>query len=150
MEIFPFHKQETNYTCGAASMRMALAFCKIKKSEKQITKLLGTNKTRGTLDKSFPIVAENFKLNYISMRNAEINDMKKYNNNGFVIIVCYFCPLENSYHYSVIKSIGTKYIYFYDPYFGKKHYYPLSIFKKIWKSDPKYDKEKRWFFAIKK
>ena len=43
---FPFHKQETNYTCGSAAMRMALESAGIKKSEKQVEKLLSTNKIR--------------------------------------------------------------------------------------------------------
>jgi len=39
-----YYKQETNYTCGAAAMRMALEFFGIKKTEKRIAKLLSTNK----------------------------------------------------------------------------------------------------------
>ena len=150
MAQFSFHKQETKYTCGAASMRMALTFCNIKKSEKQVAKLLRTNKVRGTWHKSFPIVAEKFRLNHISMRNAKINDLKEYQKNGYAVIICYFYPSEKVDHYSLLKNIDAKYIYFLDPFFGEEHKYLLSYFKKIWKSDPKYDNEKCWFFAIKK
>ena len=82
MARFPFHKQETKYTCGAAAMRMALEFCDIKKSEKQVAKLISTNKVRGTWHKNFAIVAEKFKLNYIAMRNATIDDLKEYQKKG--------------------------------------------------------------------
>ncbi|MEK6793052.1 MAG: cysteine peptidase family C39 domain-containing protein [Nanoarchaeota archaeon] len=146
---FPFHKQETKYTCGAAAMRMALEVCGIKKSEKQVAKLLTTNKVRGTWHKNFPIIAEKFKLNYISMRNATINDLREYKKNNYILIVCYFYPPEKVDHYSILKKINNNHIYFWDPFFGDKHSYTLTYFNKIWKSDPKYDDEKRWFFAVK-
>ncbi|MDP3734009.1 MAG: C39 family peptidase [Nanoarchaeota archaeon] len=150
MAQIPFYKQETNYTCGAASMRMALEFCGIKKSEKQVAKLLGTNKVRGTWHKNFPIIAEKFRLNHMSMRKATINDLQEYQKKGFIIIICYFYPQEKFDHYSVLKRIDDKYIYFYDPFFGENHNYLLTYFKKIWKSDLQYDNEKCWFFAVKK
>ncbi|HLF53897.1 MAG TPA: cysteine peptidase family C39 domain-containing protein [Candidatus Nanoarchaeia archaeon] len=150
MAQFSFHKQEKDYTCGAASMKMALESCNIKKSEKQIVKLLRSGKSKGTWNKDFPIIAEKFKLNHLSMRNAAINDLKEYQKRGFTIIIGYFYPLEKFGHYAVLKKIDAKKIYLSDPYFGDKHSYALDYFKKIWKNDPKYDKEKRWFFAVKK
>jgi hypothetical protein len=73
-----------------------------------------------------------------------------YQKNGFAVILCYFYPPKKFGHYSVLKNIDKSRIRFYDPFFGAKHEYALTYFKKIWKSDPQYDKEKRWFFAVKK
>ena len=120
MQEIPFYKQETKYTCGPASMRMALEFCGIKKSEKQIAKLLKTNKIRGTWHKSFTSVAEKFKLNYIAFRNASISDLKQFQKNGFVIILCYFCKEEEFDHYSVLKKINRKNIYLCRSVFWRK------------------------------
>src|SRR3989344_6115816 len=117
MVEFPFYKQETKYTCGAAAMRMALEFCGIKKTENRVAKLLGTNKVRGTWHKSFPIVAEKFRLNHISMRDATIKDLREYRKKGYVIIICFFYPYEKFDHYILLKKIGKKYIYFFDPFF---------------------------------
>lgn len=147
---FSFHKQESKYTCGTASMRMALESVGIKKSEKQIKKLLGTNRVGGTWHRDFPRLAENYKLNYIAKRNSSINDLKEYQKKGFTIIVCYFYPEEKSGHYSILKKIDDKNIYLWDPWFGPKHRYSLDYFKKVWKINLKYDKEKCWFFAVKK
>lgn len=146
---FPFHKQEKKYTCGAASMRMVLEKVGVKKSEKQVEKLLRTNKIRGTWHKNFPRLVERYRLNYTCMRNATINDLKEYYQGGFTIILCYFISSEKVDHYSLLKKIDNKYIYLWDPWFGPEHKYSLSQFKKVWKSDPKYDNEKSWFFAIK-
>ena len=146
---FPFHKQETCYTCGAAATRMALEFVGIKKSERQVVKILGTNKIRGTWHRGFPIVAEKFKLIHVSMRNSKIEDLKRYQKDGFAVILCYFLPTEKVDHYSVLKNIDKKFIYFWDPWFGPDHKYSLKYFNNAWKSDPRYDNEKHWFFAIK-
>jgi len=147
---FNYHKQETKYTCGAASMRMALESIGIKKGEKQLVKLLRTNKIRGTRISSFPQLAEKFKLNYTVKRNATIQDLKRYQKEGYVIIVDYFFPKEKVDHYSILRKIDSNFIYFWDPWFGPEHKYNLSYFKKVWKCDLRYDPEKAWFIAIKK
>ena len=150
MGEFQYHKQETNYTCGAAAMRMALENCGVKRTENQIVKLLSTNKVRGTWIRSFPPVAERFKLCHVSMRNSSIEEIKHYIKLGYAVIVCYFYPPEKVDHYSVVKMIDDKYIYFWDPFFGESHRYTLTYFNRIWKSDPRYEDEKRWFFAVKR
>ena len=149
MKPFPFYKQETSWTCGAAAMRMVLEKIGIKKSEKQVIQILKTNKVRGTWHKDFPKVAEKYKLDYIVNRNASIQKLKKYQKEGYEIIICY-SPTPKSDHYAVLKKLTSKFIFFYDPWFGEEHKMELDHFLKKWKSDPKYEKEKQWFFAIKK
>ena len=149
MTDFPYYKQETVWTCGASVMRMALEKCEIKKSEKQVVKILKTNKIRGTWHKDFPRVAEKYKLNYVVKRNATIDDLKYFQKKGYTIIICYYYPSEKVDHYSILKSIDSENIYFYDPWFGENHKYSLKYFNRIWKSNPKYDNEKCWFFAVK-
>lgn len=148
--MFPYHKQETKYTCGAAVMRMALEFFGIVKSEKQVVRFLGTNKVRGTWLKDFPVVAERFGLNYFVSRNSSLSDLRKFLKDGFVVIVDFYVPKDKVGHFSVVKKIDSKYIYFWDPWFGPEHKYSLSYFKRIWKCDPKYEGYKSWFIALKK
>ena len=147
---FPFHKQETKYTCGAAAMRMALEFCGIKKSERQVVKLLGTNKVRGTWLKSFPLAAEKYKLKYVVNSNSSIQNLKKLQKEGYTIIICYYYPPKKVDHYSVLRKIDSENIYFWDPWYGPEHKYTLRYFRRIWKADPRYEKEKGWFIAMKK
>lgn len=147
---FPYYHQETKYTCGAAAMRMALEMVGIRRSEKQVGRLLGTNKVRGTWDKDFPKLAERYRLVYIVDRNASFQDLKEYHKKGFTIIISYRYPTEKMGHYSVLKKIGRKKIYFWDPLFGPNHYYSIYYFRRLWGSDQNYDREKRWFFALKK
>jgi ABC-type bacteriocin/lantibiotic exporter with double-glycine peptidase domain len=150
MEDFPFHKQETEWTCGSAVMRMALEQVGIKKSEKQVIKILGTNKVRGTWPREFPRVAEKYKLNYVVKRNASTDDLEYFQKRGYVVIICYYHPKESTDHYAILKSIDSENIYFYDPWFGHKHKYSLNYFNKFWRFDRKFSNGKRWFFAVKK
>ena len=146
---FPFYKQETVWTCGPAVMRMSLEKLGIKKSEKQLIKILKTNKIKGTSNKDFSRVAEQYKLNYIVKRNSTIEDLKYFSKKRYILIFCYYYPKEKIGHYSILKKIDYKFIYFYDPYFGKNHKYNLKYFNKIWKCNPKHDNEKHWFFGVK-
>ncbi len=145
--MIPFHKQETRWTCSAAAMRMALEACGIRKSEKQVVRLLKTNKIRGTWHENFPKVAEKYKLNYVVKRNSNIGDLKKFLKEKYFIIVNYYYPPQSVDHYSVIKSIDSKHIYFLDPWYGKNHKYAISEFRKLWHDT---EKEKCWLIAIKK
>ena len=145
-----FHRQETDYTCGAAAMRMALEACGIRKSEKELARLLGTNKVRGTWHRKLPELAEKLRLDYIVKKNSSLAELKKAQKNGYVVIICYFYPPEKVDHYSVLKNIGSKSIYFWDPWFGPKHKYGIRYFLKVWHSDPRFERKKRWFFAVRK
>ena len=145
---FAFYKQETKYTCGAASMRMALENVGIRKSEKAIVRLLGTSKRRGTRHDAYPRIAEKYKLNYVVHRNATIADLKEFHAKGFTVILCYHYAPEDIDHSAVLKDIDEDNVCLLDPWFGPDHKYPLPQFKEIWIS--KYDNEKSWFFAIKK
>ena len=147
---FNYYRQQSKYSCGACAMRMVLECFGIKNSEKQLIKLLKTNKIRGTWLKEFPQLAEKLSLNYVVQRNSTIKDLKYFNKKGYKIIICYFYPPEKIDHYAVLKSLDSRYIHFYDPWFGPNHKYPLTYFKKIWNSSKRFEYEKAWFIAIKK
>jgi len=150
MRKFPYHKQEKEYSCGAAAMRMALEFFGMKKSEEEVAKIMGTSWNGGTLNKSFPELAEKLKLNYSVMRNASLDDLKRFLKNGFVVIMGYHYSPRKIGHYSVLKKIGRKNIYFWDPHFGPEHKYSIAHFMNVWKSSPRGDNETHWLFALKK
>jgi ABC-type bacteriocin/lantibiotic exporter with double-glycine peptidase domain len=140
----PYYKQETRYTCGATCFRMVLAGIGIKKSEKQIAKLLRTNKVIGTWHRYLPRIAEKFKFDYIVRRKAKISELKTFSKNGWKAIVCFHHQLEGP-HYAVVKKINWHSIYLLDPYFGPKERYFLFQFKQMW-----HDREEdQWFIAIK-
>jgi len=140
----PYFKQETEYTCGAACVRMILASMGVKKTEKQIVNLLKTNKRKGTWHKMIPKLAEKYKFDYVVERNGKMSDLRNYYKKGWKIIICYLS--DKIPHYSVLRKINWHSIYLFDPAFSPNHWYFINNFKRIWKDD----EEKRWFIAIKK
>ena len=146
----PYYKQETEWTCGAASMRMVLESFGIKRSEKQLIKLLKTNKVVGTWEFELPKLAERYKLDYVVERNGTVDDLREFVKEGFVIIVCYYIIQEREAHYAVLINIDDENVYLNDPWFGANHILQREYFEKVWKSDPKREGDRRWFIGIKK
>ncbi len=144
----PYHHQERIYTCGAASLRMAFEALGIKKTEKQMARLLGTNKIKGTWEKDFPRLAERYKLKYSVEHNGSINDLKKLYKKGYILIVCFYDRKEREDHYAVVKKINSKEIHLLDPWNGPDKMYKISNFKKMWKTIS--EKDLKWFIALKK
>lgn len=149
MGTIPYYEQETIYTCGPACMRMVLASLGIKKSEDQLTKLLGTNKIRGTNHRDFVSLAEKFKLRYSVNREATIHDLKYYYNNHYKIIVCYFHTKDKEGHYAIIRKLTPSKITLMDPIDGPRKTYSINYFNKIWSSRKTFNKERSWFMAIR-
>ena len=148
----PLYKQETGWSCGAASMRMVLSALGVKKTEKEIIRLLKTNPIRGTWHKYFSKTAEKFKFNYITgRRTSTLRQLKNLMKQGYIVVVSYYLKDEKTGHYAIVKKIDSKYIRLLDPWYGKNTKYTLLYFKKHWHDlMKKYDKERRWFFAVKK
>jgi ABC-type bacteriocin/lantibiotic exporter with double-glycine peptidase domain len=144
-----YHKQHRFNTCGPASLRMVLESLGIKKPERELAQILKTNIYQGTLHKNIIKAAWLFDLKYVSFADATIKDLKDLQEKGYHIIVSYRPP-EDFYHYAVLKAIDSKHIYLYDPWYGPGTKYELKEFVKRWKSNPLFERKKRWFIAMKK
>jgi len=143
-----YHGQETCWTCGTASMRMVLGALGIRKSEKQLVRLLGTNKMRGTWFKDMSRVAEAYKLDYIVSRNSTLKDLADASKKYFVIVD--HTPFgQKMDHYAVVRKVTPRKVFLYDPdpSFGAGHSYSRAQFMKIWRSG--IEKERRCFIGIR-
>lgn len=155
MKKFPFYMQETDYTCGAACMRMALEWFGMRKTEMQVAMLLGTvlpggRGIVGTRNRNFPELAERLRLDYIVERNSSIKRLAELVERGWIVIVGYYIAQKMEGHYALARRIDSRFIHFWDPWFGPGHKYELREFLKLWKNDPKDDNERKWLFAVKK
>ncbi|QQG38724.1 MAG: C39 family peptidase [Candidatus Woesearchaeota archaeon] len=143
----PYYKQEKDYTCGPAVMRMLLAAKGIKKSEKELERMLKISTRIGTWFKYFPIVAEKYRLDYVVARNSNLKELKKLLKEGYIIMVGYFMEEENVGHYAVVTKVDSKYVYMLDPYLGPNRKLRIMNFLKNWYDEA--EKEKRWLFGIR-
>ena len=142
-----YFKQETDYTCGQASLRMVLSSFGKNVSEKRLIKLMKPSRKTGTSVQKMVSAAKRFKLNHIEMKKGNVKDIRKLLKENCRIIVRFHYIPENFDHYVVVKRITPKEIYFLDSYFGKNVKYSLNEFKKSWFS--KYPKGKNWLMAVK-
>jgi predicted double-glycine peptidase len=150
MEQEFYFKQEKPYTCGAASTRMVLSSLGINKSEMEVENELRTNNIRGTWTYSFAKLLKKYNLTFVEKSNFNINELKKLLEDGYKIIVCFFTEDTKEDHYSVVKKIDDKDIYFLDPFFGPEHKLSLEYFDKVWHSDHRFEDVKKWLIAVKK
>ncbi len=147
---FPYYKQKTEYTCGPASMKMALEHFGIKRSEEELASTLRTERKVGTSEHDMIMCADFFKMNYAVKRNASFEDLERLQKEGYVTILRYYLPWEKIDHYAVFKKVDRGRIYLWDPCYGPDRSYSLNYFSKIWKFDPKIGKDKNhWLLALK-
>lgn len=145
----PYYKQETQWTCGAASMRMVLASMGKVCSERYIAKLLKTSKRTGTKHKHMVQLAEQYKLTYVVSRNASLEDVAFFLKRKYRVIVCYQHPKDNAGHYAIVRGLTQKRIRLLDPLDGPGVSYSRAYFEDIWRDDPDDDNERHWLLGIK-
>ncbi|MBI4147009.1 peptidase C39 family protein [Candidatus Woesearchaeota archaeon] len=144
--MIPYYKQQTDYTCGAACMRMALTALGINKTEKQLAKLMGSAPKVGTWYKEFPALAEKYTLNYVVNRNSTLADLKRLSKT-YIVIIAYYLPEEKCGHYAIVRKIDQR-IHLIDPEYGPKHLLPVRTFLQRWHGHK--DKKRRWMFGMRK
>jgi len=150
MKRSPYFRQETDFSCGPAVMRMMLAGIGIRISEKKLAGLLGTTAKDGTGQKAFPMLAERLGLSYAVGRKSSLEELGRMQKQGYFVIVYFFCGQEKEFHYAVLKRLGKSRVFLADPCLGPGHSIGRKEFERDWRSDLRVEKENRWFFALKK
>jgi ABC-type bacteriocin/lantibiotic exporter with double-glycine peptidase domain len=149
----PYFAQETNYTCGAAVMRMALGAFSLTYSEKKLAQLLQTNRVAGTKNRAFPALAEELRLTYTVIReHTTLKDIQSLLTEGFIPIVCFYHDREEVHHYAIVKRLTKTHVILADPLDGDNHKLLRRQFMSAWSTQAKgrgVDTDTRWLFALK-
>lgn len=132
--MIPHYYQSSDDTCGATCMRMVLESLGIKRSERELTKIMDIKNVGFAGNGQFTRIAESFRLSYIVQRHAKVQDVVRLQKEGYRIIVNFIDPEENIGHFAVVKSIDKKSIHLLDPWHGPHQKLSLAVFKKNWKS----------------
>lgn len=115
-------------------MRMILEELGIKKSEEELMRIMGSSPKSGTDNNQLPKLAEHFRLSYIVQRNSKVADLTRLQKQGYHIIVGMIDPIDNIGHFTIVRKVGVKDIWFLDSGHGPNHKLPLKVFKQNWKS----------------
>ena len=135
----PYFRQETNYTCGPACLRMILSFHGINQTEDDLVTLSNCT-TKGTYIKKLTSAANHFNIHANYTKNSNLSHIKQEINTGRPIIVLikpkyiYEDNKQNHSHYIVIMDIKNDKIIYNDPGIrnGKLLYCEEEAFIKGW------------------
>jgi len=105
-----FHRQETGFTCGPASVRNSLLAMGYRVSERRIRELAGTDKNNGTDEKKLLRAIKSLGFQYKEFYNKSESAFKQrvvYNlkkNNKLIILT------DHEYHWISVVDYQNKYL----------------------------------------
>ena len=138
------YKQKNDWTCGPAVARILLHYYDARMNFKDVVKALKTTRS-GTANKYLIGLLKKNGVPHRVKEFAALADIKRYLKNHWVV-VAFWIPSGKEGHYSIVKKINSKRIYFHDTWFGTNHSYTLDYFLKNW-WDPE---ATRWLLAVRK
>ena len=122
---------ETPGHCGVASFKIVLNYFGIKKTEKELTKLCGWNRTDGVSTKAILKVAKKMGFKGFIQDFSDIKDLKKYVlRKELPVVVDWFST--NQGHSSVVIDIDEENVYLQDPDIGHIRAMEIEVFKRVW------------------
>ncbi|MEK7505640.1 MAG: peptidase C39 family protein [Patescibacteria group bacterium] len=126
----PFYKQDTDYTCGPASLQMVMDFLGEFRSEKKLAKEANTLSTRGTKHGGLmEAVSKEGFYSYVN-KNSNVEEIKHFLKMGLPVIVDITAEKEG--HYAVAVGFKDGKIILNDPWYGKGVKKPEKEFMENW------------------
>ena len=144
----PYYRQETDYTCGAASLQMALAYLGKYFPQRALVRHLKPSVRTGIAARNMIRFAKAQGFHCYTKYNATLRDIKHFLKIKLPVIVGFIEPLGNEGHYAVVTRIKENNIILHDPWNGKDFVMSISAFRKRWFD---YDPHRpRWMMVISK
>lgn len=130
MKISPIQQRDGS-ACGPTVIQMALKYFGIKHSFRDIATVSAYKKKDGLSNTDLVDTLKKFNLTVKEKANAEWGDLVRYNNQKNVIIVSW---MLNGYigHFSVVESVGKKFIQLADPHAGSVVKMEKIMFMRLW------------------
>ncbi|MFA6404534.1 MAG: C39 family peptidase [Candidatus Paceibacterota bacterium] len=141
----PFYSQNSNTSCGPASLRMVLEYYGIKKSELELKEISKQGKD-GTKHGGIIHVIVKSGLYAFVDNDTSIISIKDQINNGHPVIINFIEPSNEEGHYAVVIGIDEDNIILNDPWNGEGFTLEIDKFEKRWRSSD--GKNKQWMVAI--
>jgi predicted double-glycine peptidase len=128
----PYFKQDTGYSCGAASLQMVLAHHGIRVSERELMERLGTDDEYGTHHE--PIIREvtGRGLYCYVTKEATLEELLMYLDRALPSLVHYIEPSEDAHHYSVMVGYDAHHVILHDPWNGRGFTLVRREFEERW------------------
>lgn len=146
IEAFPYYKQDTNYSCGAASLQMILKHFGIVESERNLIKDLEIDHEDGMSHGPLITKIESLGLHYHIGKEANLGDVESFVEKGQPVLVEYIEPSNNEGHYAVMIGHDRGHVTLNDPWNGEHFKLKKSDFVKRWHDES--GKFTRWYMVV--
>lgn len=128
----PYRRQQTEYTCGPASLSMVLSFFKKPARQHSLARLMRTNAEIGT-ETRYMIRAATRAGFYCYVNNdSSFDEVRWFLSIGLPVIIRFIEPNENADHYAVAKGYQKDGLILHDPWNGRNTLIPFRSLKKRW------------------
>lgn len=139
LNVLPFQETLNAGMCGAASVKIVLAYYGMEKSEAELAKLLHIDPDLGTDDISLKRVAESLGFSVEIQNEATFEDIAKWLEKGVPPIVDWFTvgraesdSAVPDGHYSVVTGLDDECIFLQDPEIGRIRKLARDDFLSVW------------------
>lgn len=143
----PYCRQETDYYCGPAVLKMVLRHFGIKISQKTLARDAGTDSGTGTFHHAMRTIIKNSGLFSYTKRNATIQEVEMFVRRCLPVIVNYIEP-EGEGHYAIVVGYNANNLIFNDPWHGKHFTLSKMRFENRWHNARK--TSRRWLMVVAK
>ncbi len=129
-----YYKQEKNYTCGVACLRMVFsAQGLLDIDEDTLEEMVGCLPESGTHYDSMVSIAEKVGLDCIHKEGGTIKEIDELTKQGWSVVVAYSVDVP---HFAVYESCNDNHLFLCDPFFGEHQAHLKSKFERaIWGID---------------
>lgn len=130
----PYFKQDTTYSCGAASVQMLLRFFKIVTSEQELIRKLDITKENGLEQHSLIIDEINAQGLYCYVnKESTLDELLFYlTKHSLPVLVNYIEPENNEGHFALVVGNQDGFIVLNDPWHGPRFSITHEVFEKRW------------------
>lgn len=157
----PYYRQQKDYTCGPAVLRMILASLGKRVTEKHLARLAGTSAQKGTSNFSMARMIGSTGLPYITGQNVGYGDLRAYVKHGITVIEWMpqhlfpgHCAFEETHnynpekdsHYALVVAASAQYVTLQDPVLGRRVRVGRKGFIRAWRDWD--ETHLRWFLTV--
>ena len=134
IKLKPF--RQTPGLCGPASLKMVMDYYGLSVPEKEIARVAGSSRERGTSIKGLIRAAKHFGFKTIFKKDASLKDLEYFVDRKIPVIVDWFDKEEG--HYSVVVDITKRKVVLMDPALRKillyvrRRVFPREVFFRLW------------------
>jgi ABC-type bacteriocin/lantibiotic exporter with double-glycine peptidase domain len=132
MTRVPFRWQHNDWTCGPATLAMALASFGVQVEPRRLVRTLGANPRTGTSRASLARGARGFGFRTRARHHRTLAELERDLRGGMVVIVLYREPDGEEAHYAILLRVTKTMIRLQDPWNGPYFSLPRKEFIRRW------------------